>query len=106
VIYNLLDNAVKFSPRGGVIGIELWKQGGRAYVSVENHGETIPQDELPHIFDRFHKADKSRSADREGIGLGLYIVKTILDKHNEDIYVTSGNGATKFVFTLTLYGEV
>jgi len=105
VIYNLLDNAVKFSPDGEDISIELWKQGGRAYISVENRGEAIPQDELPHIFDRFHKADKSRSADREGIGLGLYIVKTILDNHNEDIYVTSGDGVTRFVFTLALYGE-
>jgi len=106
VVYNLIDNAVKFSIPGGVIGIALWKQGGRAYISVENRGETIPSDELPHIFDRFHKADKSRSADREGIGLGLYIVKTILDNHNEDIFVTSNNGVTKFVFTLTIEKEV
>jgi len=106
VVYNLIDNAVKFSIPGGVIGIALWKQGGRAYISVENRGETIPPDELPHIFDRFHKADKSRSADREGIGLGLYIVKTILDSHNEDIFVTSNNGVTKFVFTLTIEKEV
>jgi len=102
VVYNLIDNAIKFSKPGGPIGIDLWKQGGRAYVSVENHGEIIPPDELPYIFDRFHKADKSRSADREGIGLGLYIVKSILDSHNEDIFVTSANGVTKFVFTLTV----
>jgi len=105
VIYNLLDNAVKFSPSWGTISIELWKQGNRAYISVENRGETIPQEELPHIFDRFQKADKSRSADRDGVGLGLYIVKTILDNHNEDIYVTSGDGVTKFVFTLTLLDD-
>ena len=106
VIYNLIDNAVKFSEPGGVIKIELWKQGGRAYLSVENCGETIPPDELPHIFERFHKADKSRSADREGVGLGLYIVKTILDNHNEDIYVTSCDGVTKFMFTLTLEKDI
>ena len=105
VIYNLLDNAVKFSTRGGVIGLELWKQGGRAYISVENHGDTIPPGELPHIFDRFHKTDKSRSANRDGVGLGLYIVKTILDNHNEDIFVTSHDGVTKFVFTLTIEKE-
>ena len=105
VVYNLIDNAVKFSAPGGVISIELWKQGGRAYLSVENHGETIPPDELPLIFDRFHKADKSRSADREGVGLGLYIVKTILDNHNEDIFVVSSNGVTKFVFSLTIEKE-
>ena len=102
VVYNLIDNAIKFSISGGMIRLELWKQGDRAYVSVENSGETIPEDEMPLIFDRFQKADKSRSADREGVGLGLYIVKTILDNHNEDIFVTSGNGVTKFMFTLTI----
>ena len=102
VVYNLLDNAIKFSPEGGGITLQLWKQAGRAYVSVENQGETIPADELPHIFERFHKTDKARSADRDGVGLGLYIVKTILDTHNENIFVTSGDGSTKFVFTLTI----
>ncbi|MCL2401681.1 MAG: HAMP domain-containing histidine kinase [Oscillospiraceae bacterium] len=102
VVYNLIDNAIKFSRPGGTIVIELWKQGGKAFVSVENQGETIPEDELAHIFTRFHKADKSRSADREGVGLGLYICKSILDNHNEDIFVSSKDGVTKFVFSLTL----
>ena len=102
VVYNLMDNAIKFSPPGGDISLELWKRGPQAYVSIENRGETIQEDELPHIFDRFHKTDKSRSADREGVGLGLYIVKTILDNHNEDIFVTSNEGLTKFLFTLTI----
>ena len=102
VVYNLIDNAIKFSTPGGEIKAQLWKQGGRAYVSVGNRGETILQDELPHIFDRFHKADKSRSANRDGVGLGLYIVKTILDAHKENIFVTSSGGVTKFVFTLTI----
>jgi signal transduction histidine kinase len=102
VIYNLIDNAIKFSGPGGVIGLELWKRGNRAYVSVLNQGKTIPPDELPHIFDRFHKADRSRGVDREGVGLGLYIVKTILDNHNEDIFVTSSGGYTKFLFSLTV----
>jgi len=106
VVYNLIDNAIKFSTSGGVIGIELWKQASKAYVSIENYGETIPNDELPHIFERFHKADKSRSANRDGVGLGLYIVKTILDNHNEDIFVTSINGISKFVFTLTIAKEI
>ena len=102
VVYNLIDNAIKFSDPGGTVIVVLWKQGGRAYASVENRGKTIPGDELPHIFDRFHKTDKSRSADRDGVGLGLYIVKTILDNHNEDVFVTSRNGVTKFVFSLTI----
>ena len=102
VVYNLIDNAIKFSTPGGVIGLQIWKQGAQAFVSVENRGEDIPPDELPLIFHRFQKGDKSRSADREGVGLGLYIVKTILDNHNEDIFVTSSNGVTRFVFTLTM----
>ena len=102
VVFNLIDNAIKFSDQGGKIGLSLWKQGNRAFVSIENRGETIPEGDLPHIFERFHKADKSRSASTEGVGLGLYIVKTILDNHNEDIFVNSTNGFTKFVFTLTI----
>jgi signal transduction histidine kinase len=102
VVYNLTDNAVKFAENGSAIRISLWKQGHKAYVSVENKGETIPADEMPLIFERFHKTDRSRSENRDGVGLGLYIVKTILDSHNEDIFVTSSDGLTKFTFTLTL----
>ena len=102
VVFNLIDNAIKFSSPGGVIGVELWVKGSKVYVSVTNQGITIPPDELPQIFERFHKADKARSADREGAGLGLYIVKMILDNHNEDIFVTSTGGITKFIFSLTV----
>ena len=102
VLYNLLDNAVKFADEGSTITVALWKQNGRAYVSVKNRGETIPADDLPLIFDRFHKSDRSRSRDRDGVGLGLYLVKSILDAHNEDIAVTSADGLTEFVFTLRL----
>jgi len=102
VVFNLIDNAIKFSEPGGVIELELWERDSKAYVSVTNRGETIPPDELPLIFDRFHKADKSRSINRDGVGLGLYIVKMILDTHNEDIFVTSSDGVTKFIFSLTV----
>ena len=102
VIYNLLDNAIKFSETGTAIGISLWKQGGKAFVSIKNHGETISPQELPFIFDRFHKTDKSRSLDRDGVGLGLSIVKTILNNHNEDVSVTSRDGVTEFIFTVRL----
>jgi len=102
VVFNLIDNAIKFSNPGGVIELELWRQGQRVYVSVTNHGETIPSDELPLIFNRFYKADKSRSANRDGVGLGLFIVKKILDNHNEDIFVTSTDGLTRFIFSLTI----
>ena len=102
VIYNLLENAVKFAEPGTQLGVRAFKQGEKAYISVRNRGATIPAEELPLIFDRFHKTDKSRSADRDGYGLGLYIVKTILKNHGEDIAVTSRDGVTEFCFSLTL----
>jgi signal transduction histidine kinase len=102
VIYNLLENAVKFAPAGTELGVSIFKQEGKAYISIKNHGDTIPEDELALIFDRFHKTDKSRSMDRDGVGLGLYIVKSILKDHGEDIVVTSRDGVTEFVFSLTL----
>jgi len=102
VVFNLIDNAIKFSSPGSVIELELWSRDEKVYVSVTNSGETIPQEELPQIFERFHKTDKSRSANRDGAGLGLYIAKMILDNHNEDIFVTSNGGTTKFIFSLTI----
>ena len=80
--------------------LRVQSDGGKARVSVENTGPTIDKDELPLLFDRFHKADKSRSADREGWGLGLYIAKTIVGAHGGDIWATSENGVTQFNFTL------
>ena len=79
-----------------------WKQGDKACISVKNHGETIPPEELGRLFERFHKTDRSRSRDRDGVGLGLYIVKSILNNHDEDVFVTSRDGVTEFVFTLAL----
>ena len=102
VIYNLLDNAVKFCPEGGDLGLRIRTGTAKLYVSISNSGETIPQAELPLVFDRFHKLDKSRSQNRDGWGLGLYIVKTIVCRHGEDISVTSQNGVTTFTFTLPL----
>ena len=104
VVYNLMDNAIKFSSPGSTLGVSLWKDEKKAYISVRNHGETIPESEIPLLFDRFHKTDKSRSLNRDGVGLGLYIVKTILNNHGEDIAVTSREGVTEFVFTLGLKG--
>ncbi|MEG1166256.1 MAG: ATP-binding protein, partial [Oscillospiraceae bacterium] len=102
VVYNLLDNAIKFSARGSALGVSLWRRGGVAFVAIKNHGECISPDELPFIFDRFHKTDKSRSLDRDGVGLGLAIAKTILNNHNENISATSRDGVTEFVFTMKL----
>ena len=100
VVYNLLDNAIKFCPQGGKLGLFLALEGGKAKVTVQNSGTTIDPNELPLLFDRFHKADKSRSADREGWGLGLYIAKTIVGAYGGDIWATSENGITNFIFTL------
>jgi len=102
VVYNLVDNAVKFAYDSSVITVLLYKKGGKAYVSVKDRGDTVPPDDLPFIFDRFHKSDHSRSLDKDGVGLGLYLVKTILNSHDEDIAVTSRDGMTEFVFTLAL----
>ena len=102
VIYNLLDNAVKFATPGSCLTLRLYRDAQKAYVSIKDIGETIPQDDLPFIFDRFHKSDRSRSLDKDGVGLGLYLVKSIINSHDEDIAVKSEDGATEFVFTLKL----
>ncbi len=102
VIYNILDNAVKFADKGSELDINLYKQNGKAYISITDRGETIPQAELPMIFDRFHKSDRSRSLDRDGVGLGLYLVKTILDRMGENIWVRSKDGETEFRFSMTI----
>ena len=71
VIYNLMDNAVKFCQQGGTLGLKIQPEDKKIFVSVSNTGLTIPENELSRIFDRFHKTDKSRSIDRDGVGLGL-----------------------------------
>ncbi len=101
VIYNLLENAAKFAYKGSTLYLGLTLRDGRAHVTVRNCGDTIPAAELPQLFERFHKSDKSRSEDKDGVGLGLYIVKTILEQHKERINVTSESGVTTFSFSLT-----
>lgn len=101
VLTNLLDNAVKFSEPGSELRLSIRSASGKVRVSVTNHGAAIPQDDLPYIFDRFYKADRSRSRDRTGLGLGLFLVRSIINAHNEDITVTSEDGCTEFAFTLT-----
>ncbi|WP_455583063.1 sensor histidine kinase [Dysosmobacter sp.] len=101
VIYNLLENATKFAREGSTLYLGVATIDGKARVTVRNVGDTIPAEELPLLFERFHKSDKSRSEDKDGVGLGLYIVKTILEQHKEKINVTSENGVTTFTFSLT-----
>ena len=102
ILYNLIDNAVKFCPQGGTLALKIEQGGGKVYVTVANDGETIPPEELPLVFDRFHKIDKSRSQNRDGWGLGLYIVRTLVSSHAENISVTSRDGRTAFTFTMPL----
>ena len=102
VIYNLLDNAVKFCPEGGTLWLSIREGDSKLFLSVANEGQTIPPAELSLLFDRFHKIDKSRTQKKDGWGLGLYIVKTIVGLHGEDISVTSLDGKTEFTFTLPL----
>lgn len=103
VVYNLLDNAVKFCPEQGQLSVSLSHSTNSKYLlTVTNDGPTIPPEELPLIFERFHKADKSRSEDRDGWGLGLYIVNNIIRSHGEDIFVTSRDGKTSFSFTVQM----
>jgi len=102
VVYNLVDNGVKFSPNGGVLALKIVEGTTKVYISVTNDGPTIPAEELPLVFDRFHKIDKSRAQNPDSWGLGLYIVKTIIGAHGEDISVSSRDEKTTFTFTMPL----
>jgi signal transduction histidine kinase len=89
VLYNICDNAVKFSKEGGRFSITLTENAHKITVKVYNEGVGIPAEDVPHVFDRFYKSDKSRGLDKTGVGLGLYICKTIMDNLGEDISVSS-----------------
>ena len=89
VLYNLLENAVKFTNAEGYIDIRLSETNDRVTVTIKNSGQGIPADEVAMIFDRFYKTDKSRSQDKNGMGLGLYIVRTIIRLHGGEIGVSS-----------------
>ena len=103
VIYNLLDNALKFTDEGDSITVETSIVGRKAYITVSDTGSGIDENALPHIFERFNKGDKSRGKNKMGTGLGLAIVKQIMLQHHEDITVYSKVGeGTKFTFTLPL----
>lgn len=105
VVYNLLENAAKFASQGSTLFLGLEKKGEKAVVTVRNAGQTISPEELPLLFERFHKSDRSRSEDKDGVGLGLYIVRTILEQHREKITAASEDGVTTFSFTVQLAAE-
>ncbi|MFI3254347.1 MAG: HAMP domain-containing sensor histidine kinase [Eubacteriales bacterium] len=102
VCYNLLDNAIKFATEESVIRVLVEVKDKKVFVSVINQGEVMNEEELPQLFQRFHKRDSSRRSHPEGMGLGLSIVKSILWKLQEDITVTTDKGETCFTFTLSL----
>lgn len=101
VLTNIIDNAIKFTPQAGFIDIKTGKTGNKVYVSVTNSGMGIAQEDLMHVFDRFYKTDKSRSLDKTGVGLGLFMVKSLLKAHGENIWAESEpNEFARFTFTL------
>ncbi len=107
ILYNICDNAVKFAYEGGKLRMHFAYGGGegnrrrKVSVTVYNEGEGIPDEDKPFIFERFYKSDKSRSLDKTGVGLGMFIAKTIIDAHQETISV-SGEYGRDCAFTFTL----
>lgn len=106
VLYNLVDNAIKFSHQNSKIFISVTERGEKAFISVKDTGIGIPKESLNKIWERFYKTDLSRGKDKKGTGLGLSIVKEIINVHQENIDVISTEGVgTEFTFSLTKYVE-
>jgi signal transduction histidine kinase len=105
IFYNICDNAVKFSRDEGILRVSICRaeneKKNKLQISVYNQGQGIAAEDIPMVFERFYKGDKSRGLDRQGTGLGMYIAKTIITAHGEDIWVTSAQGKDcQFAFTL------
>ena len=99
VFYNLIDNAIKYTHRGGSVNVEIFRSGRKAIVNVSDTGVGIPENDLPHIFERFYRVDKARSRETGGTGLGLSIVKQIVLLHGGiiDAKSTVGKGTVFMV---------
>jgi len=103
VLYNLIDNATKFSHNNSAITIETTIKNGKVFISIKDTGIGIPKDSIKKIWERFYKTDQSRGKDKKGTGLGLAIVKEIVQAHKQNINVISTEGVgTEFIFTLKL----
>ena len=102
VVQNLLDNALKFASIGSEIEISITNKNGLAVFSIKNYGSSISEEEQKYIWDRYYKADSSRSYHKKGSGLGLYIVKSIINQHNQEIDIKSDDNSVEFSFTLNL----
>lgn len=101
ITYNLIENAVKFTPEYGVLSVEYRNEGKLLHIAIRNTGAGIPKEEIPRLFDRFYKSDRSRSIDTKGVGLGLHIVKSLVHLQGGTITVRSVEGEyTEFAFTL------
>jgi len=106
VLYNICDNGIKFSKEGGKYSITVTEKDSKTTISVFNEGVGIPKEEQKYIFDRFYKSDKSRGLDKTGVGLGMYISRTIIEAHNEKIWLESEPGEyCRFSFTLPSCAE-
>lgn len=106
ILYNICDNAVKFSTVGAKYRITITEKNKKILTSVYNEGQGIKEEELPFVFERFYKSDKSRGLDKTGVGLGMYIAKTIIDAHEETISVRSEYGKyCEFTFSLPYIRE-
>ena len=106
ILTNLLDNAVKFCEKNGSLKIWTYDADGRIHINISNSGAYIPEEDLPYVFDRFFKVDKSHTKKAPGTGIGLSIVKNIVLQHGEKIWVNSRKGTgTVFTFTLRLSDE-
>ena len=103
VLYNLIDNATKFSHNNSAITIETTIKNGKVFISIKDTGIGIPKDSIKKIWERFYKTDQSRGKDKKGTGLGLAIVKEIVQAHKQNINVISTEGVgTEFIFSLKL----
>jgi len=101
VVYNLIHNAIKFAREEGKLSVSVTRYNKKIRFSVYDEGTGIDKNEINLIFDRFYKADKSRGLDKSGVGLGLYISKTIIEAHNESIHAESKDeNSAEFWFTL------
>ena len=102
VVHNLIDNAIKFSPKKGKIVVTIYDKNGKIFLSVKDQGPGIEKDKQKRVWDRFYKTDSSRGKDKQGTGLGLAITKEIIKAHGENINLISTEGAgSEFVFSLT-----
>jgi signal transduction histidine kinase len=106
VVYNLTDNAVKYTPDRGEISFNLRRIGDFVEFKIKNTSVGIPENDIPHIFEKFYKLDKSRSDRKESLGLGLYICKTIVELHGGTIVASSViNDFTEFTVTLPINND-